>query len=224
MDGSVGDDGGSEQPTASAKVTARKPRALPLLSWLIVQCQNTPHVSVPSDAVNPVDYDHRARAMGSGTLMPEQASGMRYDSPRTSWFCTSARDGFGRSMPTARTSATEGLFVKTRRWGPVTGTPVSLILNFDDSEKEIMVDVHRAVARRSTATGRRHRNCRDGHPVHRHGFHGAGYARAKPAEAPARSGSLVTKRHRRVDARPAISRMKRLVALRMSRSRHARRG
>ena len=34
----------------------------------------------------------------------------------------------------------EGLFVKTRRRGPDTGTPVSLILNFDDSEKEIMVD------------------------------------------------------------------------------------
>lgn len=34
----------------------------------------------------------------------------------------------------------EGLFVKTRRRGPDTGTPVSLILNFDGSEKEIMVD------------------------------------------------------------------------------------
>ena len=34
----------------------------------------------------------------------------------------------------------EGLFVKTRRRGPDTGTPVSLILNFDDSEKEIMVN------------------------------------------------------------------------------------
>ena len=34
----------------------------------------------------------------------------------------------------------EGLFVKTQRRGPDTGTPVSLILNFDDSEKEIMVD------------------------------------------------------------------------------------
>ncbi len=35
--GFVGDDGGSEQPTASAKVTARKPRALSVLSSLIVQ-------------------------------------------------------------------------------------------------------------------------------------------------------------------------------------------
>ena len=34
----------------------------------------------------------------------------------------------------------EGLFVKTRRRGPDTGTPVSLILSFNDSEKEIMVD------------------------------------------------------------------------------------
>ena len=34
----------------------------------------------------------------------------------------------------------EGLFVKTRRRGPDTGTPVSLILNFDGSEKEIMID------------------------------------------------------------------------------------
>lgn len=34
----------------------------------------------------------------------------------------------------------EGLFVKTRRRGPDTGTPVSLILNFDGAEKEIMVE------------------------------------------------------------------------------------
>ena len=34
----------------------------------------------------------------------------------------------------------EGLFVKTRRRGPDTGTPVSLILQFDGSEKEIMVN------------------------------------------------------------------------------------
>ncbi len=34
----------------------------------------------------------------------------------------------------------EGLFVKTQRRGPDTGTPVSLILNFDGSEKEIIVD------------------------------------------------------------------------------------
>ena len=34
----------------------------------------------------------------------------------------------------------EGLFVKTRRRGPDTGTPVSLILSFDGSGKEIMVD------------------------------------------------------------------------------------
>jgi uncharacterized protein (TIGR02266 family) len=34
----------------------------------------------------------------------------------------------------------EGLFVKTRRRGPDTGTPVSLILNFDGSEKELMME------------------------------------------------------------------------------------
>lgn len=34
----------------------------------------------------------------------------------------------------------EGLFVKTRRRGPDTGTPVSLILSFDGSDDEIMVE------------------------------------------------------------------------------------
>jgi len=34
----------------------------------------------------------------------------------------------------------DGLFVKTRRRGPDTGTPVSLILSFDGSEKEIMAE------------------------------------------------------------------------------------
>ena len=100
----------------------------------------------------------------------------------------------------------EGLFVKTRRRGPDTGTPVSLILSFNDSEKEIMVDgivrwqgeVQPLDDGTETAS-----SCRDGHPVHRHEFHGAGYARAKPAEAIARSESLVTKRQRRVNARLA---------------------
>lgn len=34
----------------------------------------------------------------------------------------------------------EGVFVKTRRRGPDTGTPVSMILSFEDSDKEIMVE------------------------------------------------------------------------------------
>lgn len=34
----------------------------------------------------------------------------------------------------------EGVFVKTRRRGPDTGTPVSMILSFADSDKEIMVE------------------------------------------------------------------------------------
>ncbi len=34
----------------------------------------------------------------------------------------------------------EGVFVKTRRRGPDTGTPVSMILSFDGSDKEIMVE------------------------------------------------------------------------------------
>ena len=36
--------------------------------------------------------------------------------------------------------STEGLFIKTRRSGPQKGTPVSLLLNFDDAEKELMVE------------------------------------------------------------------------------------
>lgn len=34
----------------------------------------------------------------------------------------------------------DGLFVRTRRRGPDTGTPVSLILNFEGSEREIMAE------------------------------------------------------------------------------------
>lgn len=34
----------------------------------------------------------------------------------------------------------DGLFVRTRRRGPDTGTPVSLILNFEGSDKEIMAE------------------------------------------------------------------------------------
>jgi Tfp pilus assembly protein PilZ len=33
-----------------------------------------------------------------------------------------------------------GVFVKTRRRGPDTGTPVSMILNFEGSDKEIMME------------------------------------------------------------------------------------
>jgi uncharacterized protein (TIGR02266 family) len=35
--------------------------------------------------------------------------------------------------------STDGLFVKTHRRGPDAGTPVSLLLQFDGSEKELMV-------------------------------------------------------------------------------------
>ena len=35
--------------------------------------------------------------------------------------------------------STEGLFVKTHRPGPDAGTPVSLILQFDGADKELMV-------------------------------------------------------------------------------------
>lgn len=52
---------------------------------------------------------------------------------------------FSKGQPRAvdadcRNISAEGLFVKTRRRGPDTGTPVSLILSFDGSEKEIMID------------------------------------------------------------------------------------
>ncbi|MGH9324901.1 MAG: PilZ domain-containing protein [Vicinamibacteria bacterium] len=36
--------------------------------------------------------------------------------------------------------STEGLFVKTRRRGPDAGTPVSLLLQFDGMQKELMVE------------------------------------------------------------------------------------
>lgn len=35
--------------------------------------------------------------------------------------------------------STDGLFVKTHRRGPEAGTPVSLLLQFDGSDKELMV-------------------------------------------------------------------------------------
>lgn len=35
--------------------------------------------------------------------------------------------------------STEGLFVKTRKKGPEAGTPVSLLLQFDGEDKEVMV-------------------------------------------------------------------------------------
>jgi Tfp pilus assembly protein PilZ len=35
--------------------------------------------------------------------------------------------------------STDGLFVKTRKRGPESGTPVSLILHFEGMEKELMV-------------------------------------------------------------------------------------
>lgn len=52
---------------------------------------------------------------------------------------------FSKGQPRAIDAAcqnisTEGLFVKTRRRGPEEGTPVSLILQFEGSQKEHMVE------------------------------------------------------------------------------------
>jgi uncharacterized protein (TIGR02266 family) len=52
---------------------------------------------------------------------------------------------FSKGQPRAVDAAcdnisADGLFVRTRRRGPVAGTPVSLLLHFPGSERELMVE------------------------------------------------------------------------------------